>query len=168
MVDDFTLTYPEVERLLGRTERTIQRYVKRGRLEVRKVITSTGEQAFFSQAQVAQLKKELDRQALTDSKGDSVPRQLVQYEAIFAVLQNQMLNREKKLEEQEREMRQLMQYLGKLEGKVEYINNLEKELQEMRRVNVAQSRRLQVQLGIFVFLIAIGLTLLLVWFFRLT
>lgn len=167
MADDFNLTYTDVEKILGRTERTIQRYVKRGKLEVRKVVTSTGEQAFFSQVQVEKLKKELDQQAPDDSKGDAVTRQLVQYEAVLSVFQNQMHSREKKLDEQEREIRLLTQQVGKLEGKIENMNDLKRELQEVRKVNAVQSRRLQFQTGVFVFLIAIGLTLLLVLVFRL-
>lgn len=167
MADDFNLTYTDVEKILGRTERTIQRYVKRGKLEVRKVVTSTGEQAFFSQAQVEKLKKELDRQAPGDNRSDTVTRQLVQYEAVLSVFQNQMRSREQKLDEQEKEIRHLVQQLGKLEGKIENMNDLKRELQEVRRVNAIQSRRLQFQTGIFVFLIAIGLTLLLILVLRL-
>lgn len=167
MADDFNFTYADVERILGRTERTIQRYVKRGRLEVRKVVTSAGEQAFFSQAQVEKLKQEISQEATGDKRDNTVTRQLVQYEAVLSVFQNQMQSREQKLDEQEKEIRHLTQQVGRLEGKVENMNDIKRELQELRKTNVVQSRRLQFQTEVFIFLIAIGLTLLLVLVFRL-
>lgn len=133
--DDYNLSYADVVSILGRTERTIQRYIKQGRLTKQKVLSEEGTLIRFSESEVNRLKEELLRNG-SQPRGDTTSRQVVAFQMAMVTFKDQLEKTEQRLQEKEAMISQLNRELGKLEGQMRRIDELKEALrtsEELRK-----------------------------------
>lgn len=137
--DDFSLSYPEVQKLLGKSRRHVQKLVAEGVLEKNMIQGPNGKQAFFSKTQVETLGGGV-------KQGDEQPEaKLIRYETGISFFQKMITEREGTIAKQHEEIKQLTESKGKLEGalevykqQIEEQNSLEEEVGKLRQETNAQ------------------------------
>ncbi len=115
--DDFTLTYPDVQRLLNRSRRYIQQLVAEGKLERRMVYSDKGKVAYFSASQVKKLGQELG----VKHRGETPERELERYKGGMGALLPQIEMMKTLSEKKDAEIASLAEKAGRAEGRLEEV-----------------------------------------------
>lgn len=136
---DFTLTYPDVERILNRSRRSVQTLVSEGRLTKRMSPTPTGERAYFSESEV----KKLSREIGVNGKGEKPEKQLARYEGGFGMLAPQVQRMQELIDTQTRQIQELATEKGELKGRLTEVEKLLKAKDEELKKHTGRSDQLR-------------------------
>lgn len=132
-LEDYNLTYKDVIEILGKTRRTVQRYVEEGKLSPQKRLSESGPRVYFSESEVNKFKEELDRRNGQggDTRDRTMSRQVVALQTAVMTFQQQLEKKEKQLEAKEKMINELNRELGKLEGQMKDVQKLAEEREKL-------------------------------------
>ncbi|MFQ5759044.1 MAG: helix-turn-helix domain-containing protein [Candidatus Bipolaricaulia bacterium] len=125
--ESYTLTYQQVAELLGKSRRTVQRYVEEGKLSKDEVMTKTGQRVYFSEAEVKKLQQELQEPRRGDRGGDTSSQRTLALQTMVMGLQNQLDKKDDQLEKKEEKIEKLNRELGRMEGQMKDQGKLAEE-----------------------------------------